>query len=226
MANQLDLEEQEQLDQLRHFWKQYGNPITWVLIAILSSVAAWNGYQFWQRNQSVQAAALFDEVERVVRSGDISKADRAFAEMKERFASTIYTQQAGLMLAKMAFDAGNADVTRSALTWVADSATDAGYASVAKLRLASVLMDAKAFDDALKVLDSVVGNEFKPLRADRRGDIYVLQGRKSEAKVEYEIAQKALDEQSDYRKLVEVKLGALGGVVSSSGVAVASEGPK
>ena len=45
MANQLDLEEQEQLDQLKHYWKQYGNMITWVLIAVLGAYASWNFYQ-------------------------------------------------------------------------------------------------------------------------------------------------------------------------------------
>ena len=64
MAKHLDLEEQEQLDELRHFWKTYGNLITWVLIAVLGTFAAWNGYQYWQRSRAVQAAALFDEVER------------------------------------------------------------------------------------------------------------------------------------------------------------------
>ena len=54
MANHLDLEEQEQLDQFKHFWKQYGNAITWVLIAVLGSFAAWNGYQWWNKRQAEQ----------------------------------------------------------------------------------------------------------------------------------------------------------------------------
>ena len=55
MANQLDLEEQEQLDQLKHFWNQYGNLITGLLIVVLGAVAAWNGYHYWQRSQAAQA---------------------------------------------------------------------------------------------------------------------------------------------------------------------------
>ena len=72
MANHLDLEEQEQLDELKHFWKQYGNAITWVLIVVLSGFAAWNGYQQWERSQAAQAAGMYDEVERVVATGDVS----------------------------------------------------------------------------------------------------------------------------------------------------------
>ena len=64
MATPLDLEEQEQLDQIKHFWKTYGNLISWLLIAILGSYAAWNGYQYWERTQATKAAALYDEVER------------------------------------------------------------------------------------------------------------------------------------------------------------------
>jgi predicted negative regulator of RcsB-dependent stress response len=216
MANHLDLEEQEQLDQLKHFWQQYGNLITWLLIAVLSCVAAWNGYQWWQRSQSAQASAMFDEVERVVRGGDVSKAERAFADMRERFAATAYTQQAGLMVAKLAYDAGKADVARSSLEWMVDKSADKSYASIARLRLSALMMDAKEFDGALKLLNKENSSEFAPLVADRKGDIYSLQGKRAEAIAEYEKAFKGLEERVEYRRLVEVKLNALGKVMNSA----------
>ena len=46
MSNHLDLEEQEQLEQLKAFWGQYGNAITWSLIVIFAAFAAWNGFQY------------------------------------------------------------------------------------------------------------------------------------------------------------------------------------
>ncbi len=210
MANHLDLEEQEQLDQLKHFWKQYGNLITWGLIVVLGAVAAWNGYHVWQRNQAVQAAAMFDEVEKVVRGGDTQKAERAFSDMKERFAKAAYTQQAGLLVAKMTYEAGKVDAAKVTLNWLLDNAADKGYGSVARLRLSAVLMDAKAYDDALKIVGAGIADEFAALADDRRGDIYILQGKKPEAKAEYQKAFKAFDEQSEYRRLVGVKLSALG----------------
>ncbi len=210
MANHLDLEEQEQLDQLKHFWKQYGNLITWALIAILGSVAAWNGYNIWQRNQAVQAAAMYEEVEKVVRGGDPQKAERAFTDMRDRFAKTVYTQQAGLLVAKMAYEAGKTDVAKSALGWLTENATDKGYASVARLRLVALQIEAKSYDEALKLLNTQMAPEFSALADDRRGDIYVLQEKKPEAKTEYLKAYKSFDEQSEYRRLVAVKLNALG----------------
>nr|WP_295771264.1 tetratricopeptide repeat protein [Rhodoferax sp.] len=210
MANHLDLEEQEQLDQLKHFWKQYGNLITWALIVVLGAVAAWNGYHRWQRDQSMQAAAMYDEVEKVVQGGDAQKAERAFNDMKDRFAKTAYTQQAGLLVAKMTYESGKVDIAKTTLTWLIDNAADKGYASVARLRLSAVLMDSKAYDEALKILGTGVADEFAALADDRKGDAYILQGKKMEAKVEYEKAYKAFDEQSEYRRLVGVKLNALG----------------
>jgi len=210
MANHLDLEEQEQLDEIKHFWKQYGNAITWVLIVVLGAFAAWNGYQYWQRNQAAQAAAMFDEIEKVTREGDADKINRAFKEMQERFASTAYAPQAGLLVAKTLYESGKVDPAKAALTWVAEKSSDAGYASVARLRLAGVLIDGKAYDEALKVLDSGITEEFAALQADRRGDILLAQGKKPEAKEQYLKAFKLFDESTDYRRLVLVKLNTLG----------------
>ena len=210
MAKHLDLEEQEQLAELKHFWKQYGNLITWVLIAVFGTVAAWNGYQYWQGRQSSQASVMYDEVDRAVMSGDIARIERSLADMKDKFGGTVYAEQAGLLAAKAYYEKGNLDAAKAALTWVADKAGDAGYQSIAKLRLAGVLLETKAYDDALKALSGSFPKDFAPLASDRRGDILLLQGKKVEARAEYEKAYKGLDERTEYRRLVEVKLNALG----------------
>lgn len=231
MANHLDLEEQEQLDQLKHFWKQYGNLITWALIVVLGAFASWNFYQYWQRSQATQAAAMYDEVERVVQSADTAKIDRAFSDMKERFASTSYAQQAGLLVAKRYYSAGQLDAAKSALTWVADKASDPGYQALAKLRLAAILMDTKALDEALKQLSGSFPASFEALVADRQGDILLLQGKRKEAIAAYEKAFKTFEGRTEYRRLVEVKLNSLGVDPQSAGealkaVVAAPEGKK
>ncbi|MEI6732886.1 MAG: tetratricopeptide repeat protein [Comamonadaceae bacterium] len=225
MANQLDLEEQEQLDQLKHFWKQYGNAISWALIVVLGAFASWNFYQYWQRSQATQAAAMFDEVERVLKSADQAKIDRVFGDIKSKFGSTTYAQQAGLLVAKQYYSVGNAQGARTALTWVAENASDPGYQALAKLRLAAVLIDSKSFDDALKQLDGNFPANFEALVADRRGDILILQGKKAEALVQYRKAYRSFDESTEYRRLVEVKLNSLG-VDPQGGDAPAAEGKK
>lgn len=210
MANHFDLEEQEQLDQLKHFWKQYGNLITGLLIVVLGAFAAWNGYQYWQKRTATQASVMFEEVDKVLRSGDLALGERVFGDMKERFPSTVYTQQAGLSLAKLAYQGEKMDLAKSTLTWVAASSADAAYAAVAKLRLAGMHIEAKEFDQASKVLADAYPVAFTALVADKKGDLLLAQGKAAEAVAEYQKAWSGLDARAEYRRLVSVKLGALG----------------
>ena len=226
MANNLDLEEQEQLDQLKHFWKQYGNLITWSLIVVLAAFAGWNLYQRWQQSQASQAAALYDEVERVAKAGDVAKLDRAMSDMKDKFPGTTYAQQAALMSAKVYFEGGKIEQAKASLSWVAEKSPDEGYQAIARLRLAAVLMESKNYDDALKQLSGAFPGEFAALVADRKGDVFSLQGKRTDARAEYEKAFKGLGERAEYRRLVEVKLNALGVNPRTDGTVVATEGKK
>lgn len=224
MAKHLDLEEQEQLDQLKHFWRQYGNLISTTLIVVFGAFAAWNAWQWWERHQSQQAAALYDEVERAARQAEVPKLDRALADMKDRFGGTAYAQQSALLAARVYFEQGRLDNARAALSWVAENASDPGYKSIARLRLAGALVEAKAYDEALKALSDSFPPEFDALAADRRADVYLAQGKRAEAKAELAKAYKALPEQAEYRRLIEVKLNSLGVDPAAAAPAVAASG--
>ena len=154
MATHLDLEEQEQLDQLKSFWKQYGSLITWVLIAVLGAYAAWNGWNWWQRDQAVKAGAMYDELDRAAQAGDADRAGRIFGDMKERFPRTAFTAQGGLLAARTQFEKGQIVNALATLAWVEESAGETEVQSIARLRLAGVLLDEKKYDEALKQLDS------------------------------------------------------------------------
>ena len=210
MANHLDLEEQEQLDQLKHFWNTWGTLISTVVVLVFGSVAVWNGYQYWQNRQAIQAAALFDAVDVAARAGDQGRMEQAFADLRSKYAGTTQAAQAGLALAKSMQDAGNAQGAKEALTWVAEKAGDDGYKALAKLRLSSVLMDQKELDGALAQVSGTFPAEFDAVVADRKGDILMQQGKQDAAIAEYNKAFKAFDDRLEYRRLVEVKLNSLG----------------
>jgi predicted negative regulator of RcsB-dependent stress response len=210
MATHLDLEEQEQLDQLKSFWKQYGNLITWLLIAVLGGFAAWNGWNWWQRDQSVKAGAMYDELDKAAQAGDVDKVGRVFADIKERFPRTAYAEQGALLAARTQFEKGQADNAKATLAWVSESAKELEYQTIARIRLAGILLDEKKYDEAIKQLDAATAKEFEALVADRRGDVLLAQGKKDEAKAAYTSAWKSMDPSVQYRRLIDAKLTALG----------------
>ena len=210
MASHLDLEEQEQLDQLKHFWAKFGNLITWVLLIVLTAYAGWNGWQYWQRDQAAKASGIYDELERSALAGDADKVTKVWADLQSRYPSTAFAEQGGLLAARVQSDKGQADAARSTLEWVAANAKEGEYRALARLRLAGVHLEAKRFDEALKLVSADVPEVLVPLAEDRRGDILQAQAKPAEAVAAYEKAWKAMGKEVDYRRLVEAKLVALG----------------
>ena len=210
MANHLDLEEQEQLDQLKHFWASWGTLISGVLTAILVALAAWNGYQFWQTRQASQASALSDAIEAAAAHKDSQRLEQAFGDMRSQHGSTTQASQAALLVAKTEEEAGKLDAAKEALVWLASHGSDEGYKSVARLRLASVLMAQGANEEALTQLSTGIAPEFSAVAADRKGDALKLLGKRDDAIAQYKLAYQTFELGTEYRRLVEVKLNALG----------------
>jgi predicted negative regulator of RcsB-dependent stress response len=219
MATPLDLQEQEQLDQLKAFWKQYGNLITWTITVVLAGFAAWNGWQWWQREQADKATALYDELDRVAQAGDAERAARAFSDLKERFPRTVQAQQGALLAARLQAEKGQPDPALATLAWVADNAGEDEYRTIARLRAVALLMGQKKYDEALRQLDAAQDGkprEFDALIADRRGDVLAAQGKKAQAVAAYQAAYKAIGDKADYRQLIDAKLTALGAAPAAS----------
>jgi predicted negative regulator of RcsB-dependent stress response len=221
MATHLDLQEQEQVDALKAFWQQYGNLITWALVAALLVYSGITGWQWWQREQAGKAGAMFDELDRAVNAGDADKTALVFADLKDRYPRTAYAQQAGMLAAKVQFDKGKADDARASLAWVVEHAVEDEYRTLAHLRLAALMIDAKQYDEALKQLDAVPAGPFAALAADRRGDVLLAQGKKDDARAAYQQAYKLMDEKVEYRRLVDAKLTALGASPAAAATAAA-----
>ncbi|MCU0967702.1 MAG: tetratricopeptide repeat protein [Rubrivivax sp.] len=222
MATQLDLQEQEQLDQLKAFWRRWGNVVTWILIAVLGAYAAWTGWQWYERDQAVKAGAMFDELDRAVQAGDAERAARVFADLRERYPGTTFAAQGGLAAARAQFDKGQPDAAKASLDWVAEQGAEPELRTVARLRLAGLLLDAKRPDEALQQLARADAPGFEALVADRRGDVLAAQGRTAEAVAAYRSAWDTMPDSVEYRRLVEAKLTALGAAPAAS--APAGEG--
>jgi predicted negative regulator of RcsB-dependent stress response len=209
MANTFDLEEQEQLDQLKHFWKRHGNWITWLLIAVLASFSAWNAWQYWQNKQSIEAAALYDELARAVATKQADRIQLSYTDLQSKYPRTTFAQQGALLAGRGHVEAGQLDKAKAALEWVA-SAGEVSLQSVARLRLAALAMEQQQWEAASKWLADGIQPEFAGLAADRQGDIHTAQGQADKARDAYLKAYKLFSAEDEYRRLIVVKLNALG----------------
>jgi predicted negative regulator of RcsB-dependent stress response len=228
MATNLDLQEQEQLDALKAFWKSYGNLITWVLVLALAAFGGWRWWENRQAQQGLEAGAMYEELDRAATANDLAKTARVLADLQQRFPKTTWAAQGAMLAAKLQAEQGQADAAKASLGWVLANVGDADLKAMARLRLAAVHAEAKAFDEALQLLAEPVPAPFEGLRADRQADVLLLQGKPAEAVAAYQAAYAALSDKVDYRRFVEAKLAALGspvGAAAAAGAAASAPAP-
>ncbi|EDZ98562.1 conserved hypothetical protein [Burkholderia sp. H160] len=205
-------DEQESIESLKAWWKQWGNATTWIVLVALLAGASWNGWNFWQRRQATQAAVLYDQVQQAVAAGDKAQIARVAADMEDKFGRTAYAQMTALGVAKALYAAGDEAGAKAQLQWTIDHAKDDEFKQIAKLRMASLLLDDKAYDQGLALLAEPQSDAFKGVVADRRGDLLAAQGKRDDARAAYKLALDSLSKSdTSARQLIQFKLDALGG---------------
>ena len=206
-----DLEEQEQIAELKQFWKQYGTLIVTLAVAALVAFAGMQGWRYYKNSQSEQASLLFTKFGEAVRKNDVNEIRTLGKQMIDGFGSTAYGPTVALLLARTNYENGDASAAAGQLQWAIDKATDEETAELARLRLASIRLDEKKYDEALKLLETRHSAAMETLYADLRGDVMVAQGKSAEARAAYKTAIEKSLPNSSYRNVVQIKLDALGG---------------
>ncbi len=212
-----DLEEQEQLATLKAWWNQYGNLVTWVVAAALAVFAAWSGWKFYNRDQAAKGAVLYEEIVKAAEAKDLSKVARATSDMKDRFSSTPYAQMGSLVAAKAAYEGNDLKAAKANLQWVVEHGRTEEFKAIARIRLAGLLLDEKAYDEGLKLLSGDFPEQFAALIADRRGDLLLAQNKTEEARAAYQLALEKTEIKNPARQLIQLKLDALGGSAAKAG---------
>jgi predicted negative regulator of RcsB-dependent stress response len=206
-----DLEEQEQLATLKAWWKDNGGLVMTAVTLVLAVFAAWQGWNYYQRNQAAQASALYEAVQKGARANDLKQVRESAGAILEQYPRTAYAAMAALVSAKAHYQGGDLKTARAQLAWVAENAKDEALQDIARLRLASVMLDEKAYDDALKTLESKHGAAFDAQFLTARGDVFVAQGKKEDARSAYKAAlDKADARDAGLRAYIQLCLDALG----------------
>jgi predicted negative regulator of RcsB-dependent stress response len=206
-----DLQEQDQLDAFKSYWNTYGTLVLTVVTVVLLAVAGWRGWGWWQHKQATEASAVYDRLRQAVEAKDAGRVKQVGAELLDRYPGTVYGSMGALLAARAHFDAGDLQAAKAPLQWAIDHASDPGHRMIARLRLAGILLDEKAYDEGLRLLAVDDAGRFAGSFADRRGDLLLAQGKRDEARAAYGRALAALEPGSALRPLVQMKLDALGG---------------
>lgn len=204
-----DLEEQEQLDEFKAWWKRYGKLASNAVFALIVGYAAIQGWKYYQNKQSVEASTQFQELV-VTDEKDLKAIQAKSAVLMDKFSATPYAGRAALYAAKANYLAGDNKNAKSQLNWAIKNAKETSISALAGLQLANILAEEKDYEAALTLLNAPHDAGFDGLFSDLKGDVLVSLGKNAEAKTAYQQALIKLDAQGKYRALTQKKLEALG----------------
>lgn len=210
--------EQEQVENLKRFWQDYGTPIVIGLALALAAFAGWRYWQNAQLDESTRASGVFQEMMTAVQRSQLNPDDKAAhtdvqrlaKTLKQDFESTPFALNASLLLARQAVDGGDYKEAEKQLRWALEQKPDAAQRVLISTRLARVLLAQKQYDAALAVLDKEKDAGFLPTLEELKGDIYQAQNKTAEAQKAYQAAAAALAERDERRPLLEMKMADVG----------------
>ena len=211
-----DLEEQEQISQIKGWWEQFGTLVTGAAVAAALASVGWQGWQWYQGKQTAEASALYAVLQKAASEKNTQKSREAAGALIEKYNGTAYADMAALLSAKVQAEAGDLKNARVPLVWAATKANDPALRELARLRLATVMFDDKAYDEALAQLQAPTDESLVARFADLKGDILLAQGKREEARAAYKAVVTALEtttksESAALREIALAKLDAVGG---------------
>ena len=213
-----DLQQQEQIEELKTWWEMHGTLIAALVVALAVGVVGWQGWQWWQRSQASQAGQIYAGLQQAMMQQDVKRVRLMAGELIDRYAGTLYASQAALLSGKALAESGDLKSAQAQFGWAADQARDPALRDIARLRQAIALADDAAYDAALKLLAEPPAPALMPRYLEVRGDILVAQGKAAEARRSYDEALKSLEDArraaqmpvGPYREVLETKRDATG----------------
>lgn len=208
-----DLEEQEQLDELKAWWKRWGN---WTMLGLALVLAATAGWKYWQHQsttQAIEAGVIYGQLTQAMQQNNLKTTRELGAILIDKYPRTSYAPRAAMLLAKINADNKDARSAQAQLEWVIANSKEAALKDLSRLRLAALLLDQKQYDAALKQLGNARSDAFGFRFDDMKGDVLFAQNKRDDARAAYQSAFSKMTQDNPYRTIVELKLNALGGPV-------------
>jgi predicted negative regulator of RcsB-dependent stress response len=206
-----DLNEDEQVERLQAWWRENW---AWLLSGIAIGILIIIGYFYWTNRQAAtaeQAGLLYRQLVAASDRNDFARMEALQGQLAADYGSTPYADQGNLLVARMYVETGEYAKAATLLRDVIDGAEDTELRTIARLRLARVLIQDDKADEALALLQPDDAGAFTGLEQQVRGDAFYAKGDMEGARAAYAAAlaaSPALGPQD--REFVELKLQDLG----------------
>ena len=189
-----DLEEQEQLAQLKAWWQTYGNMISTAALILALAALAYNTFNWFQNKNAAEAAAIYQQFNAALTAKDSARVASLAGELIDKYPSQSYATLAAMEAGAFSFNNADKKTAQMQLTWAAEKGSN-DFKDVAQLRLANFLLNEKELDKALQTLGTPQNARFAPAFFDLKGDIYLAKNDAQNALTAWQTAQSKI--QSD-----------------------------
>lgn len=209
--SKFDLYEQEQINKIKYFWKDWGKYIISIFIIIATGYLAnffWNSYN---QKQEATVAQLYMQFNEALQNKDVKNVYVITNELEKKYSKNELTTLASIKAAVLAYNNKEFDLAIKFLLWASTNTSDKGMESIAKLRLASIYIDQRKFDKALSVLLEKHEPSFDAAYLSTKGDLYIAKGDLVKAREAYKEALQKSSANGGATELLQLKIDVLGG---------------
>ena len=199
-------------EQLEHVKRVVAENWVWVAGGVVLGAALIFGYRYYdsyRNDRAMRAAAQFEELTSALARDDQGKVRQVADGLTKAYPASPYSDQAQLVLARLAVDSGKPADAIAPLTQVMTHSKDAELRHIARLRLARVLTALGKPDDAIKTLAEDTWGAFASQAHEVRGDAFYAKHDVQGAVKEYQAALGAGDPGSVDSSLLQLKIADL-----------------
>ncbi len=199
------LTEQEQIQQLKTWIKQYGlTVIAGIVLAVVISTG-WRSYQGYQNKVLLHASSVYDEMLTLRAQNNTDGAIAQAKKLLSNYPKSPYAQMAAFMLARDAVVKKDYDGAIEHLNWVVDHSKNHSIQEIARIRIARLLINNQKPADALAALKKLEDKNFIGMVDEIRGDAYIAMNDPTSARKAYALALKEIPNAEANRPILEMK---------------------
>lgn len=200
--------EEEQVEAIKSWWKENGKSVIAGLVLGLGLVGGGKGWLEYQRVQAENASANYESFSHAALTGDLDVAVQRGEALLDEHKGSAYALFTALELARLQYQAGDKDQARVQLQWALDNSNKDAISQLAKIRMARLMLDLKAYDEAANLVADPAEDAYLGEFLSIQGEVKLVRGDKEAARA---VFAQALEKGVSNPNLIRMKLTELGG---------------